>query len=149
MNSLDFDSTGELLALGYPDQIVVESLTAGTEQTSCPGATESIAFIDPDHLMLISKDQARICEWRTGKIVATSKLNPTAPNPTPQLLERKVGRKPPTCRADGSSHRPAPRLPVSGIAEGLTVILSHDRSGAKLASWRHGRGAMFAPYVRH
>lgn len=71
---LDFDAGGDLLAIAYGDKTVVESLTTGIETPSCDGSAQRVSFIDPDHLLLITATDARICEWRTGKILATIEL---------------------------------------------------------------------------
>jgi hypothetical protein len=76
VNGLDFESTGELLALARPDKIVVESTTTGSEQPGgCPSENLfRFSFTDPEHLLLLGPKQALICEWRTGKVVATLEL---------------------------------------------------------------------------
>lgn len=76
VRSLDFDSSGELLAIAYTDKVRVLSLTTGAEQPSCEGSSVRAAFIDADHLVLFDGRQARICEWRTGEILATVELLP-------------------------------------------------------------------------
>jgi hypothetical protein len=73
VSGLDFESSGDLLALIHSDETVVESLTTG-ETSSCAGSSTHATFTDPEHLLLIGTQEARICAWRTGTIVATLEL---------------------------------------------------------------------------
>jgi hypothetical protein len=77
IDGLDFERGGELLAIGYGDEIVIESMPSGLAQ---PGgcATDSsvfrFLFTDPEHILVLEPKQARICAWRTGQTVATLEL---------------------------------------------------------------------------
>jgi hypothetical protein len=87
ISGLDFESTGELLAIQTGKEILVESTSTGTPQ---PGgcAAENVfrfKFIDPEHILLIGRKQATICAWRTGQMVAT--LDLPAPPELPDLVD--------------------------------------------------------------
>jgi hypothetical protein len=86
---LDFERGGELLAIRYGDEIVIESMPSGTEQPGGCAADDvfQFTFTDPEHILLLGRTQARICAWRTGQMVATlelsntsrARIHPTAP----------------------------------------------------------------------
>jgi hypothetical protein len=92
IRGLDFESAGELLAIAYPDKIVVEHAITGSEQ---PGGCAAehllrVAFTDPDHLLLLGQNQARICAWRTGQVVATLELPKPTDIPDISEIERAI-----------------------------------------------------------
>lgn len=94
IGGLDFESAGELLAIAYPDKIMVESTTTGSEQ---PGgcAAENLlrfTFTDPDHILLLGRTKAQICAWRTGEVVATIELPASPDMPDVPDIERGIIR---------------------------------------------------------
>jgi hypothetical protein len=91
IHGLDFERGGELLAIAYGDEIVVEHVTTGSEQ---PGGCASknlldLTFTDPDHILLLEPEQAKICAWRTGQVVATLEL-PVLPELPDTQIERGI-----------------------------------------------------------
>ena len=102
IRGLDFESAGDLLAIGYHDEIRVESMSSGGEQPGGCAPVEELVrltFTDPDHLLLVGQAQAQICEWRTGKVVSTLALpkgtaeaDPARPDDVPEIgeIERVV-----------------------------------------------------------
>jgi hypothetical protein len=76
IRGLDFESAGELLAIAYENEIVVENTTTNSEQPGGCAAEKLLrfTFTDPDHILLLGPTQAQICAWRTGQMVATIQL---------------------------------------------------------------------------
>jgi hypothetical protein len=92
IRGLDFDGAGELLAIDYDKKIVIENTTTGSAQ---PGgcASENLirfAFTDPDHILLLGTNQAQICAWRTGQMVATIELPAPPDMPDSPNIERAI-----------------------------------------------------------
>lgn len=76
VNGLDFEPGGELLAIGYDNEIVIESMpSAAVQPGGCSGEGRlRFMFTDPEHILVLGPKQARICAWRTGQTVATIEL---------------------------------------------------------------------------
>ncbi len=77
IRDLDFEPSGDLLAIAYADRIVVESLSGAVGEQRVPSAitgVERLAFSDSEHLVLAGDKQITICAWRTGEVVSTLDL---------------------------------------------------------------------------